>query len=110
MVLVLARIGAYCTTGEVGMIWQRIRMAFLAAAMVASPLSVQADDKAETSKSAADKPAAEKLAPPVEYRTVCVNEWVPEQYTCTRTVYKTEPRTETYTAYRCETTPEQRTR
>jgi hypothetical protein len=118
MVLVLARIGAYRTIGEAGMIWQRVRLALLAAAMVASTLPLRADDKADADKDKAadDKPAAEKIAPPVsaapaaEYRTICVNEWVPEQYTCTRTVYKTETRTETYTAYRCETVPEQRTR
>jgi len=35
---------------------------------------------------------------------------VPEQYQCTRTAYKTECRTETYTAYKCECVPETRTR
>src|SRR5205085_3024587 len=35
-------------------------------------------------------------------------EWVPEQYQCTRTVNKTECRTEAYTAYRCETVQETR--
>jgi len=43
-------------------------------------------------------------------RTVCVKEWVSEQYQATRTVYKTECHQEAYTAYRCETVPETRTR
>ena len=44
------------------------------------------------------------------YRTVCVQEWVPEKYQCTRTVYKTECKQETYTAYKCVCVPETRTR
>jgi hypothetical protein len=43
-------------------------------------------------------------------RTTCVKEWVPEQYTTTRTSYRTEYRDEVFTAYRCECTPEVRSR
>lgn len=44
------------------------------------------------------------------FRTVCVTEWVPENYQCTRTSYKTECRQESYTVNRCEWTCETRTR
>jgi hypothetical protein len=39
-------------------------------------------------------------------RTVCVTEWVPENYVTTRTTYKTELVQEKYTAYRTECVPE----
>jgi hypothetical protein len=42
-------------------------------------------------------------------RTVLVKEWFPENYETTRTTYKTEYVTETYTAYRTECVPETRT-
>ncbi|MBY0231693.1 MAG: hypothetical protein K2W96_20600 [Gemmataceae bacterium] len=42
------------------------------------------------------------------YTTVTVYEQVPETYTATRTVYRTEHVNETYTAYRHECVPEQR--
>src|SRR5262249_39190104 len=45
-----------------------------------------------------------------QFRTVCVTEWVPQPYQCTRTSYRTECKQETYTAYRCEYVPETRTR
>jgi hypothetical protein len=44
------------------------------------------------------------------YRTVCVTEYVPENYQTTRTVYKAQCVTETYTAYRTECSAEQRVR
>jgi len=79
------------------MIWQRARFALLAGLFaVAAAGPARADD------------AAACCAP--AYRTVCVKEWVPEQYQCTRTVYKTECKTETYTAYKCECVPETKTR
>jgi hypothetical protein len=43
-------------------------------------------------------------------RTVCVTEWVPENYVTTRTVFRTECVQEKYTAYRTECVPETRTR
>src|SRR5262249_7173303 len=49
-------------------------------------------------------------APAPAYQTVRVTEWVPQQYTATRTVYRSETRQETYTAYRTEYAQEQRTR
>jgi hypothetical protein len=42
------------------------------------------------------------------FRTVCVNEWRPETYTTTRTVYDRVCTPEKYTAYRCETVLEDR--
>lgn len=45
--------------------------------------------------------------PTTTCKVTCV-EYVPEQYTTTRTCYRTECRQEAYTAYRCEMTQEQR--
>jgi hypothetical protein len=81
------------------MLWQHVRTVLLAGGVSAL---------AATSARAGDDCAPAPCAP--QYRTVCVKEWVPEQYASTRTVYKTEYRTETFTAYRCETVPETRTR
>jgi len=81
------------------MIRQQLRVALLAGGILAAiSCTVRAE---EISK-------ADPCAP--TYRTVTVNEWVPENYQATRTVYKTEQRQETYTAYKCETVPETRTR
>jgi hypothetical protein len=52
-------------------------------------------------------PAAECAAP--AYRTITVNEWVPETYETTRTVYRTQLVTQKYTAYRTECVPQTRT-
>jgi hypothetical protein len=79
------------------MVWQRIRFALLAGAIVAAA--------AHTAR-AAD---AVKSAP-ANLCTIKVVECVPETYTGTRTVYKTECREEKFTAYRCESVPEVRTR
>jgi len=43
-------------------------------------------------------------------KTICVEECVPEHYTTTRTVYRTEKVCEKYTAYKCISVPETRTR
>jgi hypothetical protein len=43
-------------------------------------------------------------------RTVTCTEWVPQQYTTTRTAYRSECRQEAYTAFRCEYSTETRTR
>jgi hypothetical protein len=80
------------------MLWQHVRTALVAGGFVLVAASARADDCC----------APAPCAP--QYRTVCVKEWVPETYQSTCTVYKTECRTETYTAYRCETVPETRTR
>lgn len=97
------------------MLWQRLRLALCSGAVLAAAGLAHAQDKADRAlaveqgqaQQAAPAPAAD-CAP--QYRTVCVTEWVPEQYQCTRTVYKAECRQETYTAYRCECVPETRTR
>ena len=59
-----------------------------------------------------DTPCSTPCAAPcaTAMRTVCVTERVPENYVCTRTVYKTECVQEKYTAYRTECYPETRTR
>src|SRR5262245_19757528 len=88
------------------MAWQHLRKALGACALVAAAaVPVRADHCEAPCPTAA--PAA-PCAP--QYRTVTVQEWVPQQYQATRTVYKTECKTETYTAYRTECVPEQRTR
>src|SRR5262249_11280913 len=95
-------IGEYRNKGE-GMVWQHVRAALTGCALVAAAaLPARADDCCNSA------PCGAPCAP--QYRTVCVKEWVPEQYQATRTVYKHECRTETYTAYRCESVPETRTR
>jgi hypothetical protein len=69
---------------------QRVRLALLAAVVSALTVTTaRADD----------------CCAPCTHK-VCCTEWVPEQYQCTRTTYKTEYKQETYTAYRCECYPE----
>lgn len=77
------------------MVWQRVRSALLVGVLA--------------SVGAAPALADDCCAPaPCATRKVCCTEWVPEQYQCTRTVYRTESHQETYTAYRCESVPETR--
>lgn len=88
------------------MIRQQIRVALLAGSLVAAlALTARAEDPPKPAPAA---PAADACAP--QYRTVCVNEWVPENYQTTRTVYDRVCTQEKYTAYRCEYVPETRTR
>jgi hypothetical protein len=107
------------------MLWKRIRIALLAGALVATTaLSARAQDEKKDEKKDEIKReeikapkeegqpitphAAAPCAPPMQ--KVCVTEWVPETYQTKRTVYRTECREETYTAYRCETVMEKRVR
>jgi hypothetical protein len=77
------------------MVWQRVRFVLVAGVLMAgAAVSARAEDQA---------------APAPATQTVTCTEWVPEQKQCTRTVYKTEYKQETYTAYRCECVPESRT-
>jgi len=62
---------------------------WLAVILAALSCTVRAEDGSK---------AIDPCAP--AYRTITVNEWVPEQYQATRTVYKTETHQEAYTAYR----------
>jgi hypothetical protein len=92
------------------MVWQRVRFALLAAVVVAAAaLPVRAEDDKKPEAVAAPKDAAAPAPCPTQYTTICVKEWVPEQYTCTKTVYKTEQVTEKYTAYKTECVEETRT-
>jgi hypothetical protein len=101
-----AGIGKSRNKGE-GMIWQHVRVALLAGSIVAATAwTARAEDAPQPAGPA--PVAADPCAP--QYRTVCVKEWVPENYTTTRTVYTRECKTETYTAYRCECVPETKTR
>ncbi len=78
------------------MVWQRIRFALLAGALAAV--------------AAHPAQAGDCCAPaPAKFCTIKVWECVPETYTTTRTVYKTECRTEQVTCYKCECVPEQKT-
>jgi len=109
------------------MVWQQVRrvllaVAFTAAAAVAAraeetvPPAVGPQTPAvgpQTPAAGPQTPAAGPQTPAPsapQYRTVSVQEWVPETYPSTRTTYSTESKQETYTAYRCESTPEVRTR
>ncbi len=81
------------------MVWQRLRLALLTGAILATAgITVRAGDCCAPAPCA---PATKK---------VCCKEWVPETYQCQRTVYKTECREEEYTCYKCECVPETRTR
>ena len=89
------------------MIWQRARLALLAnVVLAAAAVSARAGDG--TPVAAPVTPAAPATAPATQ--SVCVTEWVPENYTTTRTVYRTECAQETYTAYRTECVPQMQTR
>jgi hypothetical protein len=89
--------------GEEGMIWQRARLAVLANVLVAAAaVSARAGDDC-----CAPAPVT-SCAPATQ--SVCVTEWVPENYTTTRTVYRTECVQEAYTAYRTECVPQVQTR
>jgi hypothetical protein len=87
--------------GEEAMVWQRLRLALLTGAILATAgITVRAGDCC----------APAPCAAPCATKKVCVKEWVPETYQCKRTVYKTVSAEEEYTAYKCETVPETRTR
>jgi hypothetical protein len=77
---------------------QPVRIALLIGAITAVAVSpARADDKAPATCSPA-------------FRTIQVMECVPETYTCKRTTYKVECRTEQYDSFRCECVPEVRER
>lgn len=91
------------------MIMQRMNFALLAGAILAVTGSAHAGNHGA--------PATDCCTPTVSCAPACpttqkvlVTEWVPEQYKCTKTVYKTECKQETYTAYKTECVPETRTR
>jgi hypothetical protein len=87
--------------GEEAMVWQRLRLALLTGAILATAgITVRAGDCC----------APAPCATPCATKKVCVKEWVPETYQCKRTVYKTECHEEEYTAYKCETVAETKTR
>lgn len=76
------------------MIWQRARLALLANVLLAA--------------AALSARGADGVAAPAT-QSVCVTEWVPQNYTTTRTVYRTQCVQENYTAYRTVCVPETRT-
>jgi hypothetical protein len=84
---------------------RQVRVAGLAGILLAATAVTAC---AQNPAPVASAPAADCCTPCV--RTVCCKEWVPETYQCSRTVYRTETRQETCTAYRCECVPETRTR
>src|SRR5438477_2860390 len=81
-----------------GMLRHNVRLALLAGVVAAATPAARAGD------------CCSPCAPAPTFRTVCMKEWVPEQYNTTRTCYRTEWREEVFTAYRCECTPEVRSR
>jgi hypothetical protein len=82
------------------MIWQRARIALLANVILAAA--------AVTARAQDCSPAP--IAPTPATQSVCVTEWVPENFTQTRTVYRTQCVQEAYTAYRTECVPQTCTR
>ena len=98
------------------MIWQRIRIVLLAgalAAVAAHPaLAADNDDQNQQNQKQEKKQEKKQEATPAhgaqKFCTIKVCECVPENYTCTRTVYKTQYRTEKFTAYKCVCVPEER--
>lgn len=93
------------------MVWHRVSIAALAgvlAATAALPTWAGVDQPAAPPPGGTPAGGPPPAAPATT--KVWVREWVPENYQCTRTVYRTECREETYTAYRCECVPETRTR
>jgi hypothetical protein len=89
-----------------------VRAAALAGVVVATlGLPAQASHHGPAGSACCDGAAGSSAAccaPAV--RTITVNEWVPETYEATRTVYRPECVTEKYTAYRTECVTETRTR
>lgn len=79
------------------MFWRNLHKGLLAGVLVTGAASPARADHDGSHSAAAG------------HRTVCVKEWVPEQYETTRTTYKTEWKEEKYTAYRTECVPEKRT-
>lgn len=92
------------------MMWKRSRIGLLACGVLAAlTVSVRAGDCCGTPAPVTGDCGA-PCAPVVQYRTVCVTEWVPEYYQTTRTVLKAETVAEKYTAYRTEVVPTPQTR
>src|SRR5262245_16855906 len=97
--------GSACSASKEkkAMVWQRLRLGLLTGAILATAgITVRAGD------GCAPAPCPTPCAPAT--RKVCVKDWVPETYQCKRTVYKTVSAEEEYTAYKCESVPETRTR
>jgi hypothetical protein len=94
------------------MVWRRLQMVLLTSAITAvAALPVKAHHHCGGAADECCAPAAnECCAAAPSPCTVKVMEWVPEQYTTTRTAYRVECRQENYTAYRTECVPETRTR
>ena len=102
------------------MYWQRVRVALLASivAMTAAHAVVRAADAPPAPPGPAPAPGPHAVAPAPcgaapcapATRKICVTECVPEYYTTTRTVYRSEKVCEKYTAYKCVSVPETRTR
>ncbi len=110
------------------MVWQRIRIGLLTAGLVAAAaLTVRAESMPRADEPAAGAPPAAHAHPAPAHpapahaapahdpcapatRKVLVTEYVCVPTQETRTAYRTEFRTETYTAHRTECVPEQRTR
>jgi hypothetical protein len=101
------------------MLWQRLRYALLVGAVIAAlGGNAWADDAAPAAPAPNPNPAPAANPAPAPapaaagapcgggYQTIYVNEWVPETYTTTRTVYRQEWREQQYTAYRYECVPQ----
>lgn len=84
------------------MVCQPLRLALLIGAITAVAVSpARADFRAPGCCEPSCGPSTTAPA----YRTVTCTEWVRENYTTKRTVYRVECRTETYDTFRCECVP-----
>jgi hypothetical protein len=115
-VLGKARIDSIRNHGEESMMWQHARIALLAnVVMATAAFSARAEEADAKAKAAPTPVPAATVAPAPSgacggcgaapaMQTICVQEWVPEHYQCTRTVQ------EHYTAYRTQCCPQQQTK
>lgn len=94
------------------MIWQRARFALLASVVLAAAaVSARAENLTPVPAGGgpvASTPTGDCGAPATQ--SICVTEWVPQNYTSTVTVYKTVCVPETFTAYRNVCVPQTCTR
>jgi hypothetical protein len=93
------------------MFWQRLRVAVLTGAVLATSAAFTRASDGTNSPSGAPAASADPCNPcPPATRTIYVTEYTSESYEATRTVLKPVQEVEKYTAYRTECVAEQRTR
>ncbi len=94
------------------MYWQRARLALLAnLVLAAAALSARAEELNPVPAPAAGSAVPAVAAPCAPaMQSICVTEWVPQNFTTTQTVYKTVCVPQTFTAYKTVCVPQTCTR